>query len=321
MSTRDAAQRVDRGVALAVAADDVAGGDDGFAAVDCPGARPGRGCSAWGCLRGSGLTCIERRDRRAAAPAGPPVSRGAVPRGSRRAAPRWRVRRRGSLIAASTRRCSLPLSGRSSFGEDARDVLLRAAQRDAPSGRRSPGSVRPSAISSSTSRSRGVRPASGPSARSAASRLRDDLGVERRAAAVDTAQRRDEVLDVGDAVLEQVAEPLGILGQHPRRDAELDVLGQDHDRDLRVARADRLRRDQALVGVRRRHPDVDDRDVGLGAPSTARSSSSASSTSAATSRPHSSQQRGDPPADEQVVVRDHDPHGSSAVTVVPAPAG
>ena len=31
MSTRDAAQRVDGGVALAVAADDVAGGDDGFA--------------------------------------------------------------------------------------------------------------------------------------------------------------------------------------------------------------------------------------------------------------------------------------------------
>ena len=33
------------------------------------------------------------------------------------------------------------------------------------------------------------------------------------------------------------------------------------------------------------------------------------------------QQRGDALADEQAVVGDHDPHGSSAVTTVPAPGG
>jgi hypothetical protein len=33
-------------------------------------------------------------------------------------------------------------------------------------------------------------------------------------------------------LLEQVAEPLGTLGQHARGNAYLDVLGQDHDPDL-----------------------------------------------------------------------------------------
>ena len=35
--------------------------------------------------------------------------------------------------------------------------------------------------------------------------------------------------------------------------------------------------------------------------------------------PGAGQDRGDPLADEDAVVRDHDPHGSSAMTVVPAP--
>ena len=55
--------------------------------------------------------------------------------------------------------------------------------------------------------------------------------------------------------------------------------------------------------------------------STARSSSSPSSTSAATSIAGVLEQRRDPLAHEQVVVGDHDAHGSSAVTVVPSPGG
>jgi len=42
---------------------------------------------------------------------------------------------------------------------------------------------------------------------------------------------------------------------------EFDVLRQDENPDRRVARADLDRRAQALVVVRRRQPDVDDRDV------------------------------------------------------------
>jgi hypothetical protein len=75
-------------------------------------------------------------------------------------------------------------------------------------------------------------------------------------------QRPDELVDVRHPVLEQVAEPGRALRQHPHRDPDLDVLGEDHDCDLRVARAQLLRGPDALVGVRRRHPHVDDRDVG-----------------------------------------------------------
>ena len=43
----------------------------------------------------------------------------------------------------------------------------------------------------------------------------------------------------------------------------LHVLGEHEHRGARVLRADRARRAQALVGVGRRHADVDDRHVGL----------------------------------------------------------
>ena len=52
--------------------------------------------------------------------------------------------------------------------------------------------------------------------RAAATRPR----VERRAAGGDVAQRAGELVDVGDAVLEQIAEPLRALGEHARRGAD-----------------------------------------------------------------------------------------------------
>src|SRR4051794_29799388 len=148
----------------------------------------------------------------------------------------------------------------------------------------------------------------------------DDLGVEGGAACRYAPQRVGELLAVADAVLEQVSEPLGALGQQPCRGSGLDVLGEDHDPDLRVAGADLVRRAQPLVGERRRHPDIDDRQVGLvlvdlpqqlvgrrrlrghvdsGAPQEGR----------------------DALAHQRAVVGDHDPHGSSAVITVPAPGG
>jgi len=44
--------------------------------------------------------------------------------------------------------------------------------------------------------------------------------------------------------------------------ARLDVLGEDHDAHARIALADLERRPEALVGERRRHPDVDQGRVG-----------------------------------------------------------
>ena len=79
---------------------------------------------------------------------------------------------------------------------------------------------RPSAISSSTSRSRGVSASSGPSSRArrrAAARRPAGRAPSRPAAT--RRERVDEVVEVGDAVLEQVAEPLGALGEQLRRDA------------------------------------------------------------------------------------------------------
>ena len=121
----------------------------------------------------------------------------------------------------------------------------------------------------------------------------DDLRVERGAAGGDAPQRGGELVDVADAVLEQVAEPCGALREQPRRDAGLDVLGEDHDAHLRVPGADLVRGAQALVGVRRRHPDVDDRDVRLVLRDLRRSSSSADAACASDLDPGAPQERGD----------------------------
>ena len=120
---------------------------------------------------------------------------------------------------------------------------------------------RPSAISSSTSRSRGVSSPDWVVLALASDELVDDGGVERRAALGDTADGGRELVDVGDAILEQVADALGALREQLQRVAGLDVLREDEHADARVALADLLGRAQALVGVGRRHPDVHDRDV------------------------------------------------------------
>ena len=94
---------------------------------------------------------------------------------------------------------------------------------------------RPSAISSSTSRSRGVSSSSGSSRAAAADELRDDRRVERRAALGDAPHRGGELVDVGDAVLEQVADALGAVGEQLERVARLDVLREHEHAGLRDA--------------------------------------------------------------------------------------
>ena len=98
--------------------------------------------------------------------------------------------------------------------------------------------VRPaSAISSSTSRSRGASAASGPSWRSPASSCETICG-----SSADRRPRRGGVWPRSPrgrhAVLEEVAEALRVLDEDPHRDPDLDVLGEDHDRRVRVAGAD-----------------------------------------------------------------------------------
>ena len=103
----------------------------------------------------------------------------------------------------------------------------------------------------------------------AGEQLGHDLGIEGGAALPHPAHGGEELADVGDAVLEQVAEPAGVAvvpalaGEQLGGVALLDVLGQDEDADGGPALADLQRGTEAVVGVRRRHADVDDGEVGL----------------------------------------------------------
>jgi len=90
----------------------------------------------------------------------------------------------------------------------------------------------------------------------------DDLGVERRAALGYPSHGVDEVLDVADAVLEEVAHPLRALGDEIERGALRDVLGEHDHGDVGKARANLKCGPQAVVGVGRGHAHVGDDDVG-----------------------------------------------------------
>ena len=91
--------------------------------------------------------------------------------------------------------------------------------------------------------------------------LPDHLRVQRGAAGRDPVQRLDEVAGTDDAVLQQVPDAGRVVVQELARVAGLDPLGEHEYRRFRMRPADRERGAQALVGVRRRHPDVDDRHV------------------------------------------------------------
>jgi hypothetical protein len=91
-----------------------------------------------------------------------------------------------------------------------------------------------------------------------ADELRDDRGIERRAPVGHAPDRARELVDVGDPVLEHVADSLGVVCEQLERVVRLDVLGQHQHADVLVLRANRLRRGQSLVGVARRHADIDD---------------------------------------------------------------
>ncbi len=90
----------------------------------------------------------------------------------------------------------------------------------------------------------------------------DDLRIDDRAALGDAPDRRGERVEVADAVLQEIAAAGAALLEQPHRERRLDVLREDDDADLGVPLADLARGLETFVGERRRHADVDDRDVG-----------------------------------------------------------
>ncbi len=97
----------------------------------------------------------------------------------------------------------------------------------------------------------------------AADELGHDGGIEHRSALADALDRVRKVVEIRDAVLEQVADPASVIGKQLEGVARPYVLGEDDYAQHRVAAAELARRTQSFVRVRRRHADVDDGDVGL----------------------------------------------------------
>ena len=92
---------------------------------------------------------------------------------------------------------------------------------------------------------------------------RDDLGVQRRAAKRDALRRGEELADLEDAILEQVAESGS--GNELDRVGGLYVLGQHKYTDIGMPVLRLPRGARTFVGVRGRHAYVDDHEVRLGA--------------------------------------------------------
>ncbi len=122
--------------------------------------------------------------------------------------------------------------------------------------------LRPSAINDRTSRSRGV--SCGERVRATARKqLLHHLGVEHGTAGGHPLQRIGQVVQGRDPVLEQVADAALAVGEQILRVCLLDVLRQ-HQHCRPGSPPARLECSQETFGrIRRWHPHVDDRDVGL----------------------------------------------------------
>ena len=145
------------------------------------------------------------------------------------------------------------------------DRMLRTCFSTVPSvthsARAMPALDRPSAICASTSRSRGVSAASGSTTCRAWTSSCTSAGSTTEPPA---ATRPSVSMNSSRSVtrrLEQVADAAP-AGQQLHRVLDLGVRRQDEDADVRVLGADRPRGVEALRRVRRRHPDVDEHEVG-----------------------------------------------------------
>jgi len=84
----------------------------------------------------------------------------------------------------------------------------------------------------------------------------DDPRVHQRAAVRDRLDRRNQLMTVVHALLEQVRAAVGAVAQQHQPEARLGVLAQHHDPDLGMRRAQLVGDLDALVAVPRRHADV-----------------------------------------------------------------
>ena len=131
----------------------------------------------------------------------------------------------------------------------------------------------------------------------------------------------DELLHVGDAVLEQVADAARAAREQLGRVALLDVLAEDQDRGVRAGggaprpRRARPRRSASAASGRRRSRGP------ASCSSSAASSASPSPTAGDDLVAVVGEQRGDAVAQQHEVLGDHDAHGSLATIVVGPPVG
>ncbi len=90
----------------------------------------------------------------------------------------------------------------------------------------------------------------------------DDLGVDHRPAAGDLPDGGQQLVDVGNALFEQVAPPTGTMLEEGQRVLRVGVLAQEQDAGVGVALPHMRGGPHTLVGVGRGHPDVGQHDVG-----------------------------------------------------------
>ena len=90
---------------------------------------------------------------------------------------------------------------------------------------------------------------------------RNDRRVDHGFATHDASQCINDGCDVEDTLLEEITNSLGLILDEAHRVARLHVLREDENTNFRMLGSDRLCGDETFVGVRRRHPDVYDRDV------------------------------------------------------------
>ena len=156
--------------------------------------------------------------------------------------------RRAPAAARASRRCSRCAPRRSSGARNSRSQIAWFE--------------RPSAMSARTSRSRSVRSSSGTRARrrptswaTTSGSITEPPRAIRRTASAKSSRSSTRSLS------RYPTPPAPSRDQAEREASSRRIARGRGCRPRPVLRADRLRGPQALVGVRRRHPDVDDRDI------------------------------------------------------------
>ena len=143
-------------------------------------------------------------------------------------------------------------------------MCFSTARSERPSAAATEALLRPWAISARTSLSRGVRNCSGrvgPAGAGVDQRL-TTLGSITDPPAATSRTARDELVDVGHALLQEVGAPLGSAVEQLERVAGLDVLAEHDDAELGMRLAQLRGGAHTFVGAGRGHADVGEHDVG-----------------------------------------------------------